>query len=187
MLYLLFFFLRDGDTLAKRITDAIPLPADQQRALISRSTAVIRAMVKGNLLVATIQGALGGLIFWLLGIHAPVLWASVMALLSLLPAGGSTLIWLPVAIYLLATGAVWQGATLLAYGTFVMGFVDNLLQPLLVGKDTQMPGYLVLISTLGGIAIFGLGGFIVGPVVASLFVAVWDIFSASRPRHYGSD
>jgi predicted PurR-regulated permease PerM len=80
-----------------------------------------------------------------------------------------------------------RGATLLAYGTFVMGFVDNLLQPLLVGKDTQMPGYLVLISTLGGIAIFGLGGFIVGPVVASLFVAVWDIFSASRPRHYGSD
>jgi predicted PurR-regulated permease PerM len=183
MLYLLFFFLRDGDTLAKRITDAIPLPADQQRALISRSTAVIRAMVKGNLLVATIQGALGGLIFWLLGIHAPVLWASMMALLSLLPAGGSALIWLPVAIYLLATGAVWQGATLLAYGTFIMGFVDNLLQPLLVGEDTQMPGYLVLISTLGGIAIFGLGGFIVGPVVASLFVAVWDIFSASRPHH----
>lgn len=94
----------------------------------------------------------------------------------MLPAGGSALIWLPVAIYLLATGAVWQGTTLLAYGTFIMGFVDNLLQPLLVGKDTQMPGYLVLISTLGGIAIFGLGGFIVGPVVAALFVAVWDIF-----------
>lgn len=136
MLYLLFFFVRDGDTLAKRITDAIPLPADQQRALIGRSTAVIRAMVKGNLLVATVQGALGGLIFWLLGIHAPVLWASVMALLSLLPAGGA-LIWLPVAIYLLATGAVWQGATLLAYGTFIMGFVDNLLQPLLA--DAGLP------------------------------------------------
>jgi predicted PurR-regulated permease PerM len=177
---LVFFLVRDGDTIAKRITDAIPLPADQQQALISRSTAVIRAMVKGNLLVATIQGALGGLIFWLLGIHAPVLWASVMALLSLLPAGGSALVWLPVAVYLLATGAIWRGVFLLAYGTFVMGFVDNLLQPLLVGKDTQMPGYLVLISTLGGIAIFGPSGFIVGPVVAALFVAVWDIFSVSR-------
>jgi predicted PurR-regulated permease PerM len=180
MLYLLFFFVRDGDAISGRITDAIPLRADQQRALISRSTTVIRAMVKGNLLVATIQGVLGGLIFWLLGIRAPVLWASVMALLSLLPAGGSALVWLPGAIYLLATGAVWQGVILMAYGTFVMGFVDNLLQPLLVGKDTQMPGYLVLISTLGGIAIFGLSGFIVGPVVAALFVAVWDIFSVPR-------
>jgi len=89
-------------------------------------------------------------------------------------------IWLPVAIYLRATGSVWQGILLMAYGTFFMGFVDNFLQPLLVGKDTQMPGYLVLISTLGGVAIFGLSGFIVGPVVAALFIVVWDIFSASR-------
>jgi predicted PurR-regulated permease PerM len=180
MLYLLFFFVRDGDAISKRITDAIPLPADQQRALIDKSTTVIRAMVKGNLLVAAVQGALGGFIFWFLGIHAPALWAVVFALVALLPAVSSAVIWLPVAVYLLATGAVWQGILLMAYGTFVMGFVDNFLQPLLVGKDTQMPGYLVLISTLGGIAIFGLSGFVMGPVVAALFIAVWDIFSASR-------
>jgi predicted PurR-regulated permease PerM len=180
MLYLLFFFVRDGDAISKRITDAIPLPADQQRALVGKSTIVIRSMFKGNLLVAVVQGALGGLIFWFLGIHAPVLWAVVMALLSLLPAVGAAAVWLPVAIYLLATGAVSQGVLLMAYGAFVIGLVDNLLRPFLVGKDTDLPDYLVLISTLGGIAIFGLNGFVIGPVVAALFIAVWDLFSASR-------
>ena len=108
MLYLLFFFVRDGDAISDRITHAIPLPADQ-RALISKSTAVIRAMAKGNLLVAAVQAALGGFIFWFLGIHAPVLWAVVFALVALLPGVSSAVIWLPVVIYLLATGAVWQG------------------------------------------------------------------------------
>jgi predicted PurR-regulated permease PerM len=180
MLYLLFFFVRDGEGLARRITHAIPLPPKQQHALVGKSTAVIRATFKGNLLVAAVQGALGGLIFWFLGISAPVLWAVVMALCSLLPAVGAAIVWFPVAVYFLATGAVWQGVVLLAYGVFVMGLVDNLLRPLLVGKETEMPDYLVLISTLGGIAAFGLSGFVLGPVVAALFIAVWDIFSASR-------
>jgi predicted PurR-regulated permease PerM len=114
----------------RRITHAIPLSPEQQRALVGKSTAVIRATFKGNLLMAAVQGALGGLIFWLLGIHAPVLWAVVMALCSLLPAVGAAIVWFPVAIYFLATGAVWQGVVLLAYGTFVMGLVDNLLRPL---------------------------------------------------------
>jgi predicted PurR-regulated permease PerM len=130
--------------------------------------------------VAAVQGALGGLIFWFLGISAPVLWAVVMALCSLLPAVGAAIVWFPVAVYFLATGAVWQGVVLLAYGVFVMGLVDNLLHPRLVGKDTEMPDYLVLLSTLGGIAAFGLSGFVIGPVVAALFIAVWNIFSASR-------
>jgi predicted PurR-regulated permease PerM len=185
MLYLLFFFVRDGDGLARRITHAIPLSPEQQRALVGKSTAVIRATFKGNLLMAAVQGALGGLIFWLLGIHAPVLWAVVMALCSLLPAVGAAIVWFPVAIYFLATGAVWQGVVLLAYGTFVMGLVDNLLRPLLVGKETEMPDYLVLISTLGGIAAFGLSGFVIGPLVAALFIAIWDIFSASRQSEQG--
>jgi len=180
MLYLLFFFVRDGEALAKRITNAIPLRPDQQRALIGKSTIVVRAMFKGNILIAAVQGALGGLIFWVLGIHAAVLWGVVMAFLSLLPAVGSAVIWLPVAVYLLATGSVWQGVVLILFGTFVMGLVDNLLRPMLVSKDTQMPGYLVLISTLGGIAVFGLNGFVLGPVIAALFIAVWDIFSTSR-------
>jgi predicted PurR-regulated permease PerM len=132
-------------------------------------------MIKGNILVAALQGALGGIIFWLLGIHAPVLWGVVMALLSLLPAVGAALVWLPVAIYFLATGSVWQGVLLIGYGALVISLVDNFLRPFLVGKDTKMPDYLVLISTLGGIAAFGLNGFVIGPVIAAMFIAVWDL------------
>jgi predicted PurR-regulated permease PerM len=109
-----------------------------------------------------------------------VLWGVLMAFLSLLPAVGAAGVWLPVAVYFLATGAVWEGVVLIAYGAFVIGLVDNLLRPYLVGKDTQMPDYVVLISTLGGIAIFGLDGLVMGPVIAAMFIAVWDIFSAAR-------
>jgi predicted PurR-regulated permease PerM len=182
MLYLLFFLLRDGDELSRRIREAIPLREEQRRALFSKFTVVIRATVKGSIVVAVVQGALGGLIFWFLGIHAPLLWAVLMAFLSLLPAIGTALIWLPVAGYFLATGAVWQGIVLIAYGVFVIGLVDNVLRPVLVGNDTKMPDYVVLISTLGGIATLGLNGFVIGPVIAAIFMAVWDIFSTSRPR-----
>jgi len=180
MLYLLFFFLRDGTELSQRLKEAIPLRAEQKRALFSKFTIVIRAMFKGTLLVAALQGILGGMIFWILGIPAPVLWGVVMAFLSLLPAVGSALVWLPVALYLLATGALWQGIVLIAYGALVIGLVDNLLRPFLIGMDTKLPDYVVLISTLGGIAIFGLNGFVIGPVVAAMFIAAWDIFLASN-------
>jgi predicted PurR-regulated permease PerM len=180
VLYLLFFLVRDGDDLVRRIRTAIPLHADQRRELFNKFTTVIRATVKGNVVVAIVQGALGGLIFWFLGVHAPVLWAVVMAFLSLLPAVGSALVWLPVAIYFLVTGATWQGIVLIAYGVLVIGFVDNVLRPILVGKDTKMPDYVVLISTLGGMAIFGLNGFVIGPVIAAMFMTVWDIVASSR-------
>ena len=180
MLYLLFFLLRDEDALSKRIRDAIPLRAELRRDLLLKFTTVIRATVKGDMLVALLQGTLGGLIFWFLGIGAPLLWGVVMAFFSLLPAIGAGLIWIPVAVYLLATGAIWQGVVLIAFGALVVGLVDNFLRPILVGKDTKMPDYVVLISTLGGIATFGLNGFVIGPVIAAMFIAAWDIFSASR-------
>jgi predicted PurR-regulated permease PerM len=180
MLYLLFFLLRDEDRISRRIAEAIPLPAEQKRAFLQKFTTVVRATVKGDLLVALLQGALGGLIFWVLGIGSPLLWAVVMAFFSLLPAVGAGLIWVPVAIYLLAMGHVWQGVVLIAFGALVIGLVDNLLRPILVGKDTKMPEYVVLISTLGGIASFGLNGFVIGPVIAAMFIAAWDIFTASR-------
>ena len=179
MLYLLFFLLRDGRALSKRIQDALPLPPEQERALFSKFTTVIRATIKGSVFVAALQGALGGVIFWLLGLHAPVLWGVVMGLLALLPAVGAAVIWVPAAIYLLAIGAVWQGVVLLMFGAFVIGLVDNILRPLLVGKDTKLPDYVVLISTLGGLATFGLNGFVLGPVIAAMFIAAWDIFSES--------
>jgi predicted PurR-regulated permease PerM len=180
MLYLLFFLLRDGEALLARIRAAIPLRPEQQRMLFSRFTGAIRATIKGNLVVAVAQGALGGLIFWLLDVHAPVLWAAVMTLASLLPAIGAAVVWLPVAIYFLASGATWQGIVLTAYGVFVIGLVDNVLRPILVGKDTRMPDYLVLIATLGGIAVFGVNGFVLGPVIAAMFLAVWGMFSTVK-------
>jgi predicted PurR-regulated permease PerM len=180
MLYLLFFLLRDGGKLALRMRDAIPLDAGLQAMLAGKFAEVIRATVKGSLVVAMVQGALGGVIFWLLGIHAAVLWGVVMAFLSLVPAVGAGLIWAPAALYLLATGEIWQGAVLIAFGALVIGLVDNFLRPILVGKATRMPDYLVLISTLGGIAVFGISGFVTGPLIAAVFVAVWDVVATSR-------
>ena len=180
MIYLLFFLLRDGEALFARIKKAVPLRADLQVALFDKFAAVVRATVKGDILVAMLQGALGGFIFWIVGIHAPVLWAVLMAFLSLLPAVGAAIVWLPVAIYLLAIGAVWQGLLLIAFGTFVIGLVDNVVRPILVGKDTKMPDYVVLISTISGLQIFGLNGFVLGPVIAAVFLTVWEIYSESR-------
>jgi predicted PurR-regulated permease PerM len=180
MLYLLFFLLRDGDVLSRRIREAIPLQRERQRNLAVRFTTVIRATIKGNLVVALVQGALGWLIFWILGVGAPVLLGVVIALLSLLPAVGAPVVWAPVALYLFATGQVWQAITLALFGALVIGSADNILRPILVGKDTKLPDYVVLISTLGGLAVFGANGFVIGPVIAALFGAVWEIFAASR-------
>ena len=180
MLYLLFFLLRDGDELFRIIKDAVPLRPEQQRAIFSKFATVIRATVKGTIVVAVLQGALGGLIFWVLGIRAALLWAALMALLSLLPAVGAALVWFPVALYLLVTGAIWQGLVLIAFGVLVIGLVDNLLRPILVGTDIRMPDYVVLLSTLGGIEIFGMNGIVLGPLIAAMFMVVWDILSASR-------
>jgi predicted PurR-regulated permease PerM len=187
MLYLLFFLLRDGAMLAARIRDAIPLSLHHKRHLFSKFTTVIRATVKGNIAVAGAQGFLGGLMFWFLGIQGALLWGALMTFLSLLPAVGAGLVWAPVALYFLAAGPAWKGVTLIVFGVLVIGLVDNLLRPILVGKDTQMPDYVVLISTLGGIAVFGLNGFVIGPAVAALFIAAWDLFSETSEIRPQSD
>ncbi|MBW4048443.1 MAG: AI-2E family transporter [Proteobacteria bacterium] len=179
-LYLAFFFIRDGDGIARAVQQAIPLAAEHKLELLSKFTTVIRATVKGNLLVAAVQGALGGIAFWFLGINAALLWAVLMGFLSLLPAVGAALVWLPVAIYLLVTGAVWHGIALTAYGVLVIGLTDNLLRPLLVGKDTRLPDYVVMMTTLGGMAVFGINGFILGPAIAAMFIAVWHIYGTKR-------
>ncbi len=179
-IYLVFFLLRDGAQVAARINAAIPLGEDDKLALRRKFNTVIRATVKGNLVVAVVQGALGGLAFWFLGVDGALLWAVIMAFLSLLPAVGAALVWLPVALYFLVNGAVWQGIGLIAYGVLVIGMVDNVLRPILVGKDTKMPDYVVLISTLGGMSVFGLNGFVIGPVIAAMFIAVWGICITAR-------
>jgi predicted PurR-regulated permease PerM len=182
MLYLLFFFLREGAELARKVRQAVPLPEQQKRRLQLKFKRVVRATVKGNLLVAITQGALGGLIFWVLGIPSALVWAVLMAFLSLLPAVGAGIVWAPVAVYFLLTGAIWQGGVLTAFGVLVIGLVDNLLRPILVGKDTRMPDYLVLVSTLGGLAVFGLNGFVIGPLIAALFISSWAIFASTKPQ-----
>jgi predicted PurR-regulated permease PerM len=182
MMYLLFFFLRDGAELARKVRMAVPLEENQKRRLQLKFNRVVRATVKGNLVVAITQGALGGLIFWFLDIPSALIWAVLMAFLSLLPAVGAGIIWAPVAAFFLFTGAIWQGVTLALFGIFVIGLVDNVLRPILVGKDTKMPDYMILISTLGGLAIFGLNGFVIGPLIAALFMSSWAIFIETKPR-----
>jgi predicted PurR-regulated permease PerM len=179
-LYLAFFLIRDGDRVVRTVRWAIPLAPEHAQVLVEKFTTVIRATVKGNLLVAAIQGALGGLAFWFLGVGGALLWAVVMAFLSLLPAIGAGLVWLPVAVYFLMTGATWQGIALVAYGVLVIGLIDNLLRPVLVGNDLRLPDYLVMMTTLGGMAVFGINGFVIGPAIAAMFVAVWHIYVETR-------
>jgi predicted PurR-regulated permease PerM len=183
-LYLAFFLVRDGDELAQIVKTALPLPLPFKQELVEKFMAVLRATVKGSLLVASIQGMLGGLAFWVLGVKGALLWAVLMAFLSLLPVIGAGIVWLPVALYLLITGSHWQSLALVAYGIFVIGLADNLLRPILVGKDTGMPDYVVMITTLGGMAVFGINGFILGPVIAAMFIAVWHIWIANRGGQY---
>lgn len=179
-LYLAFYFFRDGDALLRALEQAIPLPPEDKRELAGKFATVIRATIRGNLFVAAVQGTLGGLAFWVLDVRGALLWAVLMALLSLLPAVGSALVWAPVAFYFVMSGAVPQGLALAAFGLFVIGLIDNLLRPMLVGKDTRMPDWLVLVTTLGGLALFGVNGFVLGPTIAAMFIAVWHIYIVSR-------
>jgi predicted PurR-regulated permease PerM len=177
MLYVAFFLLRDGRRLTDELVHALPLGDERERLLFQKFSEVTRATVKGNLLVAMVQGALGGIIFWILGLPAALLWGVVMAILSLIPAIGAGLVWLPAALYLYAIGD-WIAATvLLLYGVLVIGLADNVLRPILVGRDTKLPDWMVLLSTLGGLSLFGINGFVVGPLIAVLFIAFWQIFS----------
>jgi predicted PurR-regulated permease PerM len=187
MLYLLFFLLRDGEQLAGRIAQAVPLQPRQTARLLSQFVTVVRATVKGNIAVALVQGSLGAVAFWFLGLSAPLFWGAVMAVLSLLPAVGAALVWIPVALYYVFAGDLVSAIGLALWGVLVIGLVDNVLRPLLVGKDTHMPDYLVLLATLGGIAVFGINGFVVGPVVASMFLVSWNLLTQARTRQAAPD
>ena len=170
--------------MVRALRHSIPLAPVQRRELFAKFGTVIRAAVKGSLVVAAILGLLGGIAFWVLGVKWALLCGVLMAFLSLPPAVGAALLWLPVAIYFFVTGAVWQGIALAAYGVFVTGLVDNVLRPMLVGMDTRLPDYLVMITTLGGIAVFGINGLVLGPAIAAMFIAVWHIYVTTHPAAY---
>lgn len=175
MLYLVFFLLRDGTAISRKVRRAIPLDDSHKQRLLSRFSTVVRATVKGNIAVAAVQGLLGGLAFVCLGIKGALLWGTLMAFLSLLPAIGSALVWGPVAVYFLLAGPLWKAVVLVLFCTVVIGGVDNVLRPILVGKDTRLPDWVILISTVGGMSVFGVNGFVIGPLIAALFVSCWDI------------
>lgn len=182
MLYILFFMFRDGQRLTRGIARSIPLNGRHTERLLTQFATVVRATVKGNIVVALVQGALGSLAFFVLGVPGAILWGTVMAVFSLLPAVGAALVWAPVALWFFFGGEIVKAVGLTVWGALVIGLVDNVLRPILVGKDTRMPDYLVLVATLGGIVVFGLNGFVIGPVIAAIFLVSWDMLGSAREQ-----
>ncbi|MFQ5890307.1 MAG: AI-2E family transporter [Gemmatimonadota bacterium] len=176
MLYAMFFFLIDGRSILDRILYYTPLSSEEEERMVEKFVSVARATLKGSLVIGIVQGGLAGVAFWLAGIPGAAFWGTVMAVLSIIPGVGAALVWIPAAIFLFATGRVGVGIGLSVWCAAVVGTVDNFLRPRLVGKDTKMSDLLVLLGTLGGIFLFGAIGFIIGPIVAALFVTVWDLY-----------
>ena len=176
MLYTMFYFLMDGRSLLEKILRYVPMEEVDKQRMVDKFASVTRATIKGTLLIGVTQGALSGLAFRIVGIDGAVFWGAVMTVLTIVPGIGTALVWLPAAIILLATGKTWQAIFLAGFCGLVVGNVDNLLRPRLVGHDTQMHSLLILFGTTGGIMLFGVLGFIVGPIVAALFVTIWEIY-----------
>jgi predicted PurR-regulated permease PerM len=179
MLYAMFFFFRDGKQIVRKIFYYMPLSHDDEMLLLERLTSVTRATIKGTVVIGIIQGTLAGVGFWLAGIDGSAFWGTIMAVLSIVPGIGSALVWVPAVIYLFITGQTLAGTLLLTWCVAVVGTIDNVLRPTLVGKDAKMPDLLILIGTLGGLFLFGAIGFIVGPIVCGLFLTIWEIYGAT--------
>lgn len=185
-LYVTFFLVRDGEELGAQVVRAMPLEPSVADQIATGFVTVVRATLKGSGLVALAQGALGAITFWIVGLPAALLWGMLMAVAGLLPAVGPAIIWGPVAIYLFATGSVWEGAVVIASGVFVIGLADNILRPILVGRDAGIPDWLVLVTTLGGIELMGLSGIVVGPLAGALFITSWRILTDQRLATVGA-
>lgn len=176
LLYTMFFFLMDGDKLLQKILYYLPLDDRDERRMLDRFTSVTRATLKGTAIIGIVQGGLAGAAFAVVGIPSAVFWGTIMAVLSIIPAVGSGLVWFPAVIILAANGYYLKAAGLGIFCALVVGSADNLLRPILVGKDTQMHELFIFFGTMGGLALFGIVGFIIGPIIAALFVTVWDIY-----------
>jgi predicted PurR-regulated permease PerM len=179
MLYTMFFLLMDGQSILRGLLNHLPLTDDDREQMTSRFMSVTRATVKGTIIIGLIQGCLAGLAFRVVGIPDSLFWSLVMVVLSILPAIGGALVWVPACIILAASGQVFKAVLLAAFCALIVGSVDNLLRPRLVGRDTKMHDLMILFSTLGGILAFGPVGFIIGPILAGLFVTSWEIFTVA--------
>lgn len=176
MFYALFFFVRDGEKLLKELMHLCPLGDRYEKILYNKFTSTVRATIKGTMTIGLIQGALGFIMFALAGIKGAAIWGVLMVIMASIPAVGCYFIWLPVAIAQLILGHTGTGIAMILFGALVIGTIDNFLRPVLVGRDTQMHPLMVLFSTLGGIATFGISGFVIGPVIASLLLAFWEMY-----------
>jgi predicted PurR-regulated permease PerM len=176
LLYAMFFFLKDGPGILRTTLSFVPLEADEKEEMLERFVSVTRATLRGSLLIGAIQGAAAGLAFWIVGVPGAAFWGTLMAVLAVLPAVGAALVWIPAVVYLFLVERVAAGVALLVWCVLVVSTVDNFLRPRLIGRDARMSDLLTLLSTLGGILLFGAVGFIVGPIVAALFVTLWHIY-----------
>lgn len=179
-LYVTYFLLRDGARIGPKVIAGMPIDPQIAQRLADRFVGIVRATIKGSVVVGLVQGALGAITFWIVGLPSVALFGVLMAILSFVPAVGPALVWVPAAIWLLATGAVWQGLVVIFSGVAVIGLADNVLRPALVGRDTGIPDWIILVTTLGGIALLGFSGIVLGPLVAGLFLAGWSIVHEQR-------
>ena len=179
MLYAMFFFLMNGRETLNKILYYMPLSTEDEHRMLDRFVSVTRATIKGTIVIGIIQGTLAGLGFAVAGIPSATFWGTIMAVLSIIPALGAALVWIPGVIFLLATGKTVAGIALAIWCAAIVGSADNLLRPMLVGRDTQMSDLMVLLGTLGGIVLFGIVGVIIGPIIAALFVTVWEIYGVA--------
>lgn len=179
MIYAMFFFLRDGRKILERIFYYMPLSHEDEVRMLARFASVTKATIKGTLLIGVIQGVLAGVAFFFAGIDGAAFWGTIMIVLSIVPGIGAALVWVPAVIYLFVTGQTLTAILLGTWCAAVVGTVDNVLRPTLVGKDAKMPDLLILLGTLGGLFLFGPIGFIVGPIICGLFLTTWDIYGVA--------
>ncbi len=177
MFFTFFYFLIDGKRMLGRLMALSPLKDEHDRLLIKKFVSISRATLKGTIVIGVIQGFIGGITFFIADIPSPAIWGLVMILCSIIPLLGSGIVWLPAGIAMILLGHIWQGVFILVIGFGVISVIDNILRPKLVGRDTEMHPLLVLFATLGGIALFGLSGFIIGPIIVSLFLALGEIYA----------
>ncbi len=179
-LYVLFFLLRDGARIGETILHSAPVEREIADRLAERFLGIVRAVIKGSGVVGLVQGTLGGIMLWMAGVPSPLLLGVLMAILALIPAVGTALVWAPAGIWLIVVGEVWAGVFVLGAGFIIISSVDNVLRPILVGRDTGIPDWIILVTTLGGISLAGFAGIVLGPLVAGLFLASWSILQEQR-------
>ena len=187
MIYALFFFLKDGGRILKKLAHISPLGDEHEVIMYKKFTSTVRAVLKGTLIVGAIQGFLGGVLFYITGIEGALVLGIIMMMFSIVPGFGSYVVWLPAAITMFILGNIWQGILIVIVGALVISTIDNFLRPILVGKDTQMHPLLILFSTLGGLILFGVSGFIIGPIIVALLLSLWEMYEQYYREELSND